>query len=123
MEHIPAEAIVDECQSLDDAVRQLIELGFKDPLTIARRLENLHDADWVATQLVMLSEDLIAEIARKQLGQRRRGYRARAAAWAADRAREHAAGGVLDPGRGRGAGVEGGERGHAGGSGPPRRLV
>ncbi len=60
--------------SLEAAVRQLIELGFKDPLEIARRLETIHDADWLATQLVLLSEDLIAEIARKQLNQRRRGY-------------------------------------------------
>ena len=52
----------------------MIDLGFKDPLEIARRLETTQDPDWLATQLVMLSEDLIAEIARKQLGQRRRGF-------------------------------------------------
>jgi hypothetical protein len=66
--------LVGEPLSLEAAVRQLIELGFKDPLAIARRLEAMHDADWLATQLVMLSEDLIAEMARKQLGQRRRSY-------------------------------------------------
>jgi hypothetical protein len=74
---MPLHAVPDEpreTESLEAAIRQLIELGFKDPLEIARRLERTHDADWLATQLVMLSEDLIAEIARKQLGQRRRGY-------------------------------------------------
>jgi hypothetical protein len=60
--------------SLEGAVRQLIELGFKDPLEIARRLERMHDPDWLTAQLAMLSEDLIAEMARKQLGQRRRGF-------------------------------------------------
>src|SRR5437016_5274720 len=60
--------------SLEAAIRQLIEFGFKDPLVIARRLGRTHDPDWLATQLVMLSEDLIAEIARKQLGARRRGF-------------------------------------------------
>jgi hypothetical protein len=60
--------------SLEAAIRQLIEVGFKDPLAIARRLGRTHDPDWLATQLVMLSEDLIAEIARKQLGARRRGF-------------------------------------------------
>jgi hypothetical protein len=63
-----------EPQSLEEAIRQLIELGYKDPLEIARRLERMHEPDWLATQLVMLSEDLIAEIARKRLGERRRGY-------------------------------------------------
>ncbi|MEA2387029.1 MAG: hypothetical protein QOJ22_1203, partial [Thermoleophilaceae bacterium] len=57
-----------EPPSLEAAIRQLIELGFKDPLTIARRLESTHEPGWLAAQLAMLSEDLIAEIARKQLG-------------------------------------------------------
>ena len=60
--------------SLDGAIRQLIELGFKDPLEIARRLERTHGPEWLGTQLAMLSEDLVAEIARKELGRRRRGY-------------------------------------------------
>jgi len=68
------DGVVVEPPSLEGAVRQLIELGYKDPIAIARRLESLYDAAWLATQLVMLSEDLIAEMARKQLGQRRRGY-------------------------------------------------
>ena len=66
--------IVGEPPSLEGAVRQLIELGFNDPLEIARRLEHMHDQEWLAAQLAMLSEDLIAEMARKQLGQRRRGF-------------------------------------------------
>ena len=73
-QHTPAQAVVDEPQCLEDAVRQLIELGFNDPLEIARRLERMHGPDWMTTQLAMLSEDLVAEIARKQLGQRRRGF-------------------------------------------------
>jgi len=60
--------------SLEGAVRQLIELGLNDPLEIARRLERMHDPEWLSAQLAMLSEDLIAEMARKQLGQRRRGF-------------------------------------------------
>jgi hypothetical protein len=71
---MPAQASVVEPRSLEDAVRQLIELGFNDPLEIARRLERMHGPDWMTTQLAMLSEDLVAEIARKQLGQRRRGF-------------------------------------------------
>lgn len=71
---VPDDVAPAEPLSLEAAVRQLIELGFKDPLEIARRLETTQDPDWLATQLVMLSEDLIAEIARKQLGQRRRGF-------------------------------------------------
>jgi len=59
---------------LEGAVRQLIELGLNDPLEIARRLERMHDPEWLSAQLAMLSEDLIAEMARKQLGQRRRGF-------------------------------------------------
>jgi hypothetical protein len=70
----PAPTIADEPLSLEAAIRQLIELGFKDPLAIARRLESMHGPDWLAAQLAMLSEDLIAEIARKELGRRRRGY-------------------------------------------------
>jgi hypothetical protein len=72
--HAPPDATAGGPPSLEAAVRQLIELGFTDPLQIARRLEAMHDSDWLATQLVMLSEDVIAEMARKQLGQRRRGY-------------------------------------------------
>jgi hypothetical protein len=74
MEVTPADWNADQPPSLEAAIRQLIELGFKDPLAIARRLERTQDPDWLATQLVMLSEDLIAEIARKQLGARRRGF-------------------------------------------------
>lgn len=68
------DVVAGEPLSLEAAVRQLIELGFKDPLAIARRLESMHAPEWLTAQLVMLSEDLIAEIARKQLGQRRRGF-------------------------------------------------
>src|SRR6185503_18790653 len=50
-EHTPTQVVVDEPQSLDDAVRQLIELGFNDPLEIARRLERMHGPGWMTTQL------------------------------------------------------------------------
>jgi len=70
----PARTREVEPLSLDAAIRQLIELGFKDPLEIARRLETTHGPDWLAAQLAMLSEDLVAEIARKELGRVRRGY-------------------------------------------------
>jgi len=58
--------------SLDDAIRQLIELGVDDPSEIARRLERTLDPRWLASQLVTHSEELITEIAREQLGRRRR---------------------------------------------------
>ena len=74
MEIVPADTGAGQPMTLEAAIRQLIDLGFKDPLAIAQRLERTHDPDWLATQLVMLSEDLIAEIARKQLGARRRGF-------------------------------------------------
>lgn len=59
---------------LEVAIRQLIELGYKDPLQIARELERSHEPGWILGQLAMLAEDLVTEIARKQLGQRRRGF-------------------------------------------------
>lgn len=59
--------------SLDQAVAQLISLGEKDPLTIARKLEHRHGHEWVAAQLAERWEEILAEIARQRLGSERRG--------------------------------------------------
>ena len=58
--------------SLEEAITQLINLGEKDPLTIARKLADLHGGNWVAEQLAARWEDILAEIARQRLGNERR---------------------------------------------------
>jgi hypothetical protein len=58
--------------SLESAIEQLIKLGEKDPLTIARRLADLHGGDWVARELASHWEEILAEIARQKLGNERR---------------------------------------------------
>lgn len=58
--------------SLEDAIEQLINLGESDPITITRRLANLHGGDWIARELASHWEEIIAEIARQKLGQQRR---------------------------------------------------
>lgn len=57
---------------LDAAIEQLIVLGEKDPLTIARKLEKRHGKAWVVAELSARREDLIAEIARHAVGRDRR---------------------------------------------------
>lgn len=51
---------------------QLIELGEKDPLLIARKIEAQQGRDWLAEQLAAYAEQLVAEIARQRLGSLRR---------------------------------------------------
>lgn len=58
--------------TLDEAIAQLIELGEKDPLEIARKLETRHGHEWMVEQLGALSEQLVAQIARQRLGSIRR---------------------------------------------------
>jgi len=58
--------------TLDEAIQQAVNLGEKDPLTIARKILAAHDNNWVATELVSLGEDILAERARKALGSVRR---------------------------------------------------
>ena len=56
---------------LDDLIRQYVNLGEKDPLDIARRIENDH-ADTLGDLLVPFAEEIIRERARNALGYQRR---------------------------------------------------
>ena len=58
--------------TLDEAITQLIELGEKDPLEIARKIEKRHGTDWLASELSAQAEQLVAQIARQRLGAVRR---------------------------------------------------
>lgn len=57
---------------LDEAIAQLVNLGEKDPLTIARKLASDHGEEWVRDELLARSEDLLALLARAVLGSQRR---------------------------------------------------
>jgi hypothetical protein len=57
---------------LDDAVEQLVVIGYRDPLDIARKIIDLHGEDWVNKELGALAEDIISDYARKKLGAYRR---------------------------------------------------
>lgn len=59
-------------ETLEGAIAQLIALGEKDPLTIARKLADRRGGDWVAEQLASRWEEILAEIARQRLGSDRR---------------------------------------------------
>lgn len=58
--------------SLEEAIAQLIGLGESDPLDIARKLEHRHGAEWLNAELAAHREEIVAEIVRRKLGQRRR---------------------------------------------------
>lgn len=58
--------------NLDEAIAQLIELGEKDPLEIARKIETRHGTEWLTLELAAHSEQLVAGIARQRLGSIRR---------------------------------------------------
>lgn len=57
---------------LDDAIAQLITLGEKDPMQIARKLKHRYGAEWVAAELAARDEELLADLARHRLGEARR---------------------------------------------------
>lgn len=57
---------------LQDAIRQQINLGERDPLTIYRKVESLYGSEWLAAQLVAYRQDIVSEIARHELGASRR---------------------------------------------------
>lgn len=59
-------------QTLDEAIASLINLGEKDPLTIARKLVERFGGQWMAEQLAARWEEIVAEIARQRLGSERR---------------------------------------------------
>lgn len=68
MNALPAETPV----HLRDAITREINMGEKDPLTIARNLARNYGVDWIAVELAQNWEEIIAEIARKMLGDARR---------------------------------------------------
>lgn len=57
---------------LDDAVQQLVILGERDPITIARNIIERNGEEWISTELYSMAEDLIAQMARTRLGNARR---------------------------------------------------
>lgn len=57
---------------LDDAIEQLVVIGYRDPLDIARKIIDLHGDDWVNKELGTLAEDIISGLARQKLGNIRR---------------------------------------------------
>jgi hypothetical protein len=58
--------------NLQEAISQQITLGQKDPLEIARRIGNQFGPEWISGQLLPYAEDFISDMARRQLGARRR---------------------------------------------------
>lgn len=58
--------------NLDEAIGQLITLGEKDPVEIARKVEQRHGSEWLASELLAHAESIVAEVARKRLGAERR---------------------------------------------------
>jgi len=57
---------------LDDAIEQLVVIGYRDPLDIARKIIDLHGEEWVNKELEGLAEDIISNLARQKLGNIRR---------------------------------------------------
>ncbi len=58
--------------NLDEAVGNLVELGELDPLVIARKVEQRNGREWLGEELLARAEQIVAEIARQQLGAFRR---------------------------------------------------
>lgn len=57
---------------LDDALEQLVIIGERDPIDIARKIIDRNGEDWVSRELLALAEDIIAQFARQKLGSVRR---------------------------------------------------
>lgn len=57
---------------LENAVEQLVILGERDPLTIARKIIERYGEDWTREELWMMAEEILAQIARNRLGSVRR---------------------------------------------------
>lgn len=58
--------------NLEEAIQQLINVGEKDPLEIARKIGKKYDSKWLAAELTAHAEDIISGIARQRLGAMRR---------------------------------------------------
>lgn len=57
---------------LEEAIEQLINLGEKDPLVIARKLIERNGEEWAQHEVALRAEDYIQIIARMRLGATRR---------------------------------------------------
>lgn len=58
--------------TLHERIQQLVNLGYEDPLKIAQTILSQDDERWVGAQLLSLSEDLLADLARSEIGRVRR---------------------------------------------------
>lgn len=58
--------------TLDEAIRQQVSLGANDPLEIVAKLDKAYGHEWVLEQLVPLASDIVADMARRALGEVRR---------------------------------------------------
>lgn len=61
-----------EGMTLELAIQQMINLGERDPLDIAKKLEIRYGVNWVNEQLALYSEDILATFARERLNTLRR---------------------------------------------------
>lgn len=62
----------DDTLSLEGAIQQLINLGEHDPLSIARKIEQRFEEDWLRDELYALRQDFICDLARNRINGRRR---------------------------------------------------
>lgn len=58
--------------NLHESIANLVDTGHADPAVIALKIMERHDEDWIARELLAEAGDLITEIARRELGARRR---------------------------------------------------
>lgn len=59
-------------EDLERAIEQLVNLGEKDPLSIARKLINRYGETWARLEVAARAEEVISDLARKKLGANRR---------------------------------------------------
>jgi hypothetical protein len=57
--------------SLEAEIQRLINLGDKDPLVIARKIDKRQDPQWIKDELYALREEIISEIARGRINSQR----------------------------------------------------
>jgi hypothetical protein len=58
--------------TLRDAIQQLVNLGEKDPREILEKLRDRNGDEWLRDEVAELAEEFVLEIARQELGRRRR---------------------------------------------------
>ncbi len=60
--------------TLEEAIRQLVNLGENDPRTIVEKLKKRHGKAWLTEQTAFLAEDIAEDIARHMIGRSRRDH-------------------------------------------------